>query len=86
MGLHELESVDEFVAINYRHYQTLSTRADRHGRDRTLALSEEERCNTSNIVLEVDESRAGLNRNDRFEFPCRKTYEQGAISFPALSP
>jgi hypothetical protein len=64
MGLTSLESMDDFVAVNYRNYQHYRRElADIHG-IRLLAFDERERCNYQYVVLEVDESRAGLSRND----------------------
>ena len=64
MGLTNLESMDDFIAINHRHYQHYRRELSDIPGISLQRLSEEERCNYQYIVLEVDESRAGLNRND----------------------
>ena len=64
MGLTGLESVDEFIAVNRRHYE--------HYRHElagipgiTLApVSETERSNFQYVVLDVDEAHSGISRDD----------------------
>ena len=64
MGLTGLESVDEFIAVNRRHYE--------HYRHElagipgiTLApVSETERSNFHYVVLDVDEAHSGISRDD----------------------
>jgi len=64
MGLTGLESMDDFIAINYRHYQHYRRElADIPGIT-LLPFSDQEQCNYQYIVVEVDQSRAGLSRND----------------------
>jgi dTDP-4-amino-4,6-dideoxygalactose transaminase len=64
MGLTNLESMDNFVAINHRHYQQYRSELIDIPGIKLLSLSEVERCNYQYIVVEVDEGRAGLSRND----------------------
>ena len=64
MGLTGLESIDEFIAVNRRHYE--------HYRHElagipgiTLApVSETERSNFQYVVLDVDEAHSGISRDD----------------------
>jgi dTDP-4-amino-4,6-dideoxygalactose transaminase len=63
MGLTGLESLEEFIATNYRNYKEYQ----RHLKDtpgiRAKIYDEKERCNYQYIILEVDEDEAGLNRD-----------------------
>lgn len=64
MGLTSLESVDEFIAINRRnHHAYRSGLAEIPGITFT-AYDERERTNYQYIVLEVDETAAGLTRDE----------------------
>lgn len=64
MGLTSLESIDDFVAVNYRNYQHYRREVAEIPGIKLLAFNERERCNYQYIVLEVDENRTGLSRND----------------------
>jgi len=64
MGLTNLESMDEFMAVNRRNYE-----AYRRGFASCPGLSlleypEGERCNYQYIVVEVDEAITGISRDD----------------------
>jgi len=64
MGLTGLESIDEFIAVNRRHYE--------HYRHELAAIpgitlapvSETERSNFQYVVLDVDEAHSGISRDD----------------------
>ena len=63
MGLTNLESIDEFVAINREHYQQYKQAfADIEGIS-LLSYDERERANYQYVVVEVDESQTGLSRD-----------------------
>ena len=63
MGLTNLESIDEFVAINREHYQQYKHAfADIEGIS-LLSYDERERANYQYVVVEVDESQTGLSRD-----------------------
>ena len=64
MGLTSLESMEEFIAVNYRNYrQYTSELADIPGIN-ILTYDEKEKCNNYHyIVLEVDETLANISRD-----------------------
>jgi dTDP-4-amino-4,6-dideoxygalactose transaminase len=64
MGLTNMESMDAFIAANRGHYAHYRRElADIPG-IALLAFNEAEQCNYQYIVVEVDQSVAGLSRND----------------------
>jgi dTDP-4-amino-4,6-dideoxygalactose transaminase len=63
MGLTSLDSMDEFLAINGRHYRRYQRELDRLGGIRLLAYDESERCHHQYIVIEVDESTTQISRD-----------------------
>lgn len=76
MGLTNLESMEEFIAVNRSHYQ--------HYRDKfnsvpgifIMPYDESERCNFQYLVVEVDEQQAGVSRDALVEH----LHEQGIIA------
>ena len=64
MGLTSLESMEEFIVVNYRNYrQYISELADIPGIN-ILTYDEKEKCNNYQyIVLEVDETLANISRD-----------------------
>jgi dTDP-4-amino-4,6-dideoxygalactose transaminase len=64
MGLTSLESVDEFVAINRRNYQTYRRELDGIPGVRLMAYDEGERTNYQYVVVEVDERESSLGRDE----------------------
>ncbi|KAA0893603.1 aminotransferase class I/II-fold pyridoxal phosphate-dependent enzyme [Oryzomonas rubra] len=63
MGLTGLESLDDFIAVNHRNYRRYSAElADIPGVS-LIKYNDKERCNCQYIVLEIDEGKAGLNRD-----------------------
>lgn len=63
MGLVNIESFDEFVAINRRNYQAYRQELKGIPGLTVLNYDERERCNYHYIVLELDEEQAGLSRD-----------------------
>lgn len=62
MGLTNLESMDEYVAVNYRNYKHYGEElADVEG-VRLVVYDETEKCNYQYIVLEIDEEKSIVNR------------------------
>jgi dTDP-4-amino-4,6-dideoxygalactose transaminase len=63
MGLTNLESMDEFVAVNLRNYRQYQ--ADLSGLEgvNLLTYDEREKCNFQYVVLEIDESKTHLSRD-----------------------
>lgn len=62
MGLTSLESLEEFIAINYRNYKLYQQLADVQGID-PLTFDESERCNFQSAVLEIDEAVTHVSRD-----------------------
>lgn len=63
MGLTGLESLDEFIEVNYRNYKTYQQElADVPGL-RLIAYDESEKCNYQYIIVEVDEEVTQINRD-----------------------
>jgi dTDP-4-amino-4,6-dideoxygalactose transaminase len=67
MGLTNLESMDEFMAVNLQNYEEY-----RRGLSECPGLSlldypERDRCNYQYIVVEVDEATAGISRDELIE-------------------
>ena len=63
MGLTSLESLEEFIAVNYRNYREYQQQlADVPGIS-LLAFDEEEKCNYQYVVLEIDEHAIGITRD-----------------------
>ncbi len=67
MGLTNLESVDSFVAVNRQHYeQYRQALADIPGITPVL-YDGRERCNYQYVVIQVDETQAGMSRDELME-------------------
>jgi len=68
MGLTSLESLDEFITINYRNYKAYERElADIPGL-KLFHYDEGEKCNYQYIIVEVDEAEAGVSRDQLVEF------------------
>jgi len=67
MGLTNLESMHDFIAVNRRNYEQYQEElADLEGVT-LLAYEEEERCNYQYVVAEIDERRTGVSRDQLME-------------------
>lgn len=67
MGLTSLESIDEFIEINYANYQCYKAGlADIPGID-LYKYNESQKCNYQYIIVEVDESLTGVSRDQMVE-------------------
>jgi dTDP-4-amino-4,6-dideoxygalactose transaminase len=64
MGITGLESIDEFIAANYRNYQAYKTGLNNIPGIKLATYNEAERNNYQYIVLEVDEKVAGISRDE----------------------
>jgi hypothetical protein len=83
MGLTSLESLDLFIATNYRNYTRYRESLAGIPGLRMLTYNEQERCNYQYIVLEVDEAEVGSAATN-WSRSCRlKTSWRAAISTPA---
>jgi len=63
MGLTSLESLEQFIAVNYRNYQAYRQELQAIRGVRLLEYDESERNNYQYIVLEIDQSEAGVSRD-----------------------
>jgi dTDP-4-amino-4,6-dideoxygalactose transaminase len=63
MGLTSLESIEDFVAVNYRNYQCYRRELCDVPGVRFLTYDESEHRNYQYIVTEIDEARAGISRD-----------------------
>lgn len=64
MGLTSLESIDDFVEVNYRNYQCYKQELDSIPGISLLSYQETERCNYQYIVLEIDETLTDISRDN----------------------
>ena len=67
MGLTNLESMDEFVAINRRNYNEYEKGLAGVGGVTLLKYDEDERCNYQYVVLDIEESKTLVNREQLLE-------------------
>jgi dTDP-4-amino-4,6-dideoxygalactose transaminase len=63
MGLTNLDGLEEFISANHRNYEAYRLGLEGIQGLRLLAPDEHERCTCHNIVVEVDETVAGLSRD-----------------------
>jgi dTDP-4-amino-4,6-dideoxygalactose transaminase len=63
MGLTGLESLDEFIAVNYRNYKQYRYELDDIPGLHVITYDEAEKCNYQYIILEVDEQTTRINRD-----------------------
>ncbi len=64
MGLTNLDSMDEFIAINRRHYKQYQDQLAEYAGINFLPYDDNERSNYQYVVLEVDESTTGVTRDE----------------------
>jgi len=64
MGLTNLESLDEFVAVNRRNYECYNSSLKDIPGIKVLQYDDHEKQNYQYIIIEVDESEAGLSRDE----------------------
>jgi dTDP-4-amino-4,6-dideoxygalactose transaminase len=63
MGLTLLESLGEFISVNYRNYKQYQCELEEISGIRQVTYDEAEKCNYQYIVLEVDEAHTGISRD-----------------------
>ena len=63
MGLTGLESLSEFISLNYRNYQLYQQQLSDLDGVRLIAYDESEKCNYQYIVLEIDEAITAISRD-----------------------
>ena len=67
MGLTSLESMDDFVAVNYRNYKRYQQELKESSCLRVIRYNEAEACNYQYVIVEVDEEKAGMTRDELVE-------------------
>jgi dTDP-4-amino-4,6-dideoxygalactose transaminase len=67
MGLTSLESLNEFIDVNRRHYWQYQEELRAVPGVRLLGYDENERANYQYVVLEIDESVTGISRDNLIE-------------------
>lgn len=67
LGLTNLESMDEFIAVNHRNYLAYRQELDGMNGVSLIAHDEKEKCNFQYIVVEWDEDATGIGRDDVVE-------------------
>lgn len=67
MGLTSLESLDEFIDINYKNYKHYQKELATTSGVKLTIYDETEKCNYQYIVLEVDELKFGISRDKLIE-------------------
>ncbi len=67
MGLTNLESLDEFVAVNYRNYKQYQSQLVDLPCVQLFTYNEAEKCNYQYIVLELDEAKIQISREQLLE-------------------
>lgn len=67
MGLTNLEAVDDFIAVNYRNYQQYRQELAGLEGIYLIAYDGEEKCNYQYVVLEIDERKTGVTRDQLME-------------------
>lgn len=98
MGVTNLESMDEFVAVNRRNYLQYRQGFEGVPGVRLLPYDESERCNYQYVVLEIDETVTGISRDElqkvlwaenvlarRYFFPGCHRAEPYRSQFPEIS-
>lgn len=64
MGLTNLESMDDFIATNYRNYEHYQKELAEVPGIKLIHYDEREKSNYQYVVLEVDQDGAGISRDD----------------------
>jgi dTDP-4-amino-4,6-dideoxygalactose transaminase len=67
MGLTGLESLAEFIAINYRNYMLYRNQIEGIPGIQLVKYDENEKCNYQSIILEIDEEATGISRDHLVE-------------------
>lgn len=67
MGLTSLESLDEFIAVNYRNYKAYERELANIPGLKLFRYDESEKRNYQYIIVEVDEAEAGISRDQLVE-------------------
>jgi dTDP-4-amino-4,6-dideoxygalactose transaminase len=63
MGLNLLDCLEDLFQVNYRNYRQYENELEGRSGIQLLRYNEAEKCNFQHIVLEVDEAKTGINRD-----------------------
>jgi len=64
VGITNLESMDEFISVNYRNYEEYMAELSELSGVEVVQHDDRERCNYQYVVLEIDRQKAGLSRDE----------------------
>lgn len=67
MGLTSLESMEHFININYENYEKYQQELSNIPGINLINYDEAERCNYQYVIVEIDESKAGINRDKIYQ-------------------
>jgi dTDP-4-amino-4,6-dideoxygalactose transaminase len=67
MGLTSLESLEEFISVNYRNYEQYQRELEDVPGACLITYNESERCNYQYIVLEIDDTVTQIDRDQLLE-------------------
>jgi len=67
MGLTNLESIEDFIAVNNRHYKQYVRELAAIEGVKVLVYDERERCNYQYVVLEIDQNKTIVSRDQLME-------------------
>ena len=67
MGLTGLESLDEFIAANYRNYKQYERELEGIPGVQLISYNEAEKCNYQYVILEIDEAVTQISRDQLIE-------------------
>ncbi len=67
MGLTSLESLEEIIAVNYRNYKCYESEIKRIPGVELKLFNESEKCNYQYIILDLDETIAGVSRDQMMD-------------------
>lgn len=76
MGITNLESMGDFIAVNLAHYHSYKEQLAGLPGLTVMTYDETEKCNYQYIVVEIDSEAAGISRDDLV----RRLHEQGVIA------
>ncbi len=67
MGLTSLESMEHFININYENYEKYQQELSNIPGINLINYDEAERCNYQYVIVEIDESKAGISRDKIYQ-------------------
>jgi dTDP-4-amino-4,6-dideoxygalactose transaminase len=80
--LTNLESLDEFLAVNRRNYQLYESLLRGLPGVQLVPYDQRERCNYQYVVLEIDEDEAGISRDRLIELLTAREIRARRYFFP----